>query len=440
MTSSTKTRIFLSTLAAAVTLIVAYDVWYPSQIATKTQARVVPEAPQTARRILDKTPLLYEGEYLENLLDRLRPALVSARPDPDDYGLATTGFVVDNDGSVLVSLVSAAQKWHVRTASGDVAEGELAGVDAIHGLALLRTKLPGPHVTMPIATDVPLASVEPLIGMQASATGGEVRLLAKAVSASSYDEMLDDASLRPGEMALDTDGRVRAFGAETEDGPAPLHAYELADIVKALATSGRHQHPFLGVQLQTVDGPLRAYFADGALVTVYVEPDSPADRAGFKPGMAFVEVRAGDRTAHTREGVDNILEVGQTIEFEPVPAPRQKTPPEPVSVTVEDRQEPLPVGTHDLGSFGLMASEAQPGVEIVVAPGGEAAAHGLVTGDVVEAVDLRPVTSVRTLQRALLARPAHDAHLVTVRRGRDRFFTLLQPAAAASVTTRTRHE
>jgi S1-C subfamily serine protease len=440
VTSSTKTRIFLSTLAAVVALIVAYDVWYPTQIATKTQPQVAPEAPPTARRILDKTPLLYEGEYLENLLDRLRPALVSARPDPDDYAIATTGFVVDDDGSVLVALVSAAQKWHVRTASGDVAEGELAGVDAIHGVALLRTSLPGPHVTLPVATDVPLATVEPLVGMQASAAGGEVRLLAKAVSASSYDEMLDDASLRPGEVALDTDGRVRAFGAETEDGPAPLHAYELGDIVRALSTTGRHAHPWIGAELQTLDGPLRGYFPDGALVTVHVEPDSPADQAGFKPGMAFVEVRAGDRTAHTSEGVDNILEVGQTLEFEPVPAPRQKTPPKPVSVTVADRQDPLPVGTHGVGSFGLMPAGAQPGVEIVVVPGTQAAAHGLVTGDVVEAVDLRPVTSARALQRALVARPAHDAHLVTVRRGRDRFFTLLQPAAAGDVTARTRHE
>ena len=250
---------------------------------------------------------------------------------------------------MLVSLVSSAPKWHVRTASGDVGEGELAGMDAIHGLALLRTNLPAPHVTLPIATDVPLASVEPLIGMQASATGGEVRLLAKAVSASSYDEMLDDASLRPGEVALDTDGRVRAFGAETEAGPAPLHAYALAEIVRALSTTGRHQHPWLGAELQTVEGPLRSYFTAGALVTVHVEPDSPADRAGFKPGMAFVEAREGDRTAHTREGVDNILEVGQTIEFEPVPAPRQTAPPKPVSVTVEDRQAPLPVGTHGVG-------------------------------------------------------------------------------------------
>jgi S1-C subfamily serine protease len=440
VTSSTKTRIFLSALAAVVLSIVGYDVWRPPEIATKTLPQVAPEVPPTARRMLDKTPLLYEGEYLENLLDRLRPALVSARPDPDDYAITTTGFVVAGDGSVLVSLVSSAPKWHVRTASGDVAEGELAGVDAIHGLALLRTKLPGPLVTLPIATGIPLTTVEPLIGMQSSAAGGEVRLLAKAVSVSSYDEMLDDSSLRPGEVALDADGRLRAFGAETEDGPAPLYAYELEDIVKALSTKGRHPHPWLGLELQTVDGPLRSYFTDGALVTVHVEPDSPADQAGFKPGMAFVEARAGDRTAHTSEGVDNILEVGQTIEFEPVPAPRQKAPPKPVSVVVADRQTPLPVGTHGVDSFGLMAATAQPGVEIVVGPGGEAAAHGLVTGDVVEAVDLRAVTSARALQRALVARPAHGAHLVTVRRGHDRFFTLLEPAAAAAVTARTRHE
>ena len=203
---------------------------------------------------------------------------------------------------------------------------------------------------------------------------------------------------------------------------------------------GRHPHPWLGVELQTVDEPLRAYFADGALVAVHVEPDSPAERAGLKSGMAFVEVRAGDRTAHTSEGVDNILEVGQTLELQPVTAPRQKAPPKPISLTVVDRQQPLPVRSHDVDSLGLMAAESQPGVAIVVAPGGEAASRGLVTGDVVEAVDLRPVTSARAFQRALVARAAHGAHLVTVRRGRDRFFTLLAPAAAAAVTPRTRHE
>ncbi len=440
MTSSTQTRVFLSALAAVVILIVAYDVWRPPEIATKTLPQVAQEAPPTTRRVLDKTPLLYEGEYLDNLLDRLRPALVSARPDPDDYGTSTTGFVVDGNGSVLVSLVSAAPKWRVRTASGDVADGELAGFDAVHGLALLRTKLPGPLVTLSLASGMPLTAVEPLIGMQASATGGDVRMLTKAVSVSSYEEMLQGTGLRPGEVALDADGRLRAFGATTEDGAQPLFAYQLEEIVKALSTIGRHPHPWLGVELQTVGDRLRPYFAEGALVTVHVEPDSPAAQAGLKPGMAFVEARAGDRTAHTSEGVDNIIEVGQTIELEPVPAPRQKTPPKPVSLTVVDRQRPLPVRAHDVDSMGLMAAEAQPGVDIVVAPGGEAASHGLATGDVVEAVDLRPVSSARAFVRALLARPAHGAHLLTVRRGRDRFFTLLGPAEASAVTAGKRHE
>lgn len=438
MTYSKQTRLFLGALAALVLVIVAYDVWRQPEEAAPALPQVPAEAPPPARRILDKTPLLYEGEFLQNLLVRVRPALVTAHPDQEGSAVATTGFVADADGAVFVSLASDAPRWRLHTAADDVATGDLVGLDAIHGVALLHTTLPVPTQPLPLAGGMPLSAVEPLIGLLATATGGEVRLLTKAGSVSAFDRALAAADLRAGEAVLDADGRLRAFGAMTEDGVRPIFAYEIGEILGALAQAGRHPHPWLGAAIQTIDETLRPRFDTGALVVVHVEPDSPAARAGLRAGVVFVEARAGDRTARTAEGVTNMLQVGQPVEFVPVPRPRGT--PKPVIVEVEDRQEPLPVRAHEVGSLGLMASGSQPGVAIRVAPGGAAAARGLLSGDVVEAVDLQAVTSARQLERALAARAAQGLHLVTVRRGLARFFVLLGPAGLETGAPGTRDE
>jgi len=426
VTYSKQTRTFLGVLAAIVLAIVAYDAWRPPEPVTGGAAPQVPvEAPPTQRRVLDKTPLLYEGEFLQNLLTRLRPSLVSAHPQPDTFAVTTNGFVV-GPGLVLVSLVSDAPNWRLHTADGDVADGVLVGLDRVHGLALLRTTLADSAQPLPIATGTPLSTVEPLIGAQSSATGGEVRMLLRAGSVSAFDQALASAGLRAGEVALDADGRLRAFGAATEAGVRPLFAFEVGEIAAALSTSARHAHPWLGATLQTIDEGLGAWFGEGGFVVVHVDAGSPAAGAGLKAGAVLAEARLGERVAHTADGVDNMVAVGETIEF--LPVARGRTPPKPVAVEVADRQDPLPVHAHDVASLGLMPAEAEPGVAIVVAPGGVASASGLLTGDVVEAVDLQAVTSARTLQRALSARSSKGAHVATVRRDGERFFVLLGPS------------
>ena len=429
MAYSKQTRVLLGALAAIVLVIVAYDVWRPPDESAVTRPQRPAEAPPPTRRVLDKTPLLYEGEFLQNLLMRLRPSLVSAHPEPDTFAVTTNGFVV-GPSLVLASLVSDAPTWRLHTADGEVADGVLVGLDAVHGLALLRTTLADSSQPIPIAGGVPLSTVEPLIGVQASATGGEIRMLLRAGSVSSFDRALASAGLRPGELAIDADGRVRAFGTATEDGVQPLFAFEIGEIAAALSTTARHPHPWLGAALQTIDEGLSVWFGEGGFVVVHVEPGSPAARAGLKAGAVLTEAHLGERVARTADGVDNLLEVGQAIEF--LPAPRGRTTPKPITVKVADRQEPLPVSAHDVASLGLMPAAGQPGVAIVVAPGGPAAARGLLTGDVVEAVDLQPVTSARLLERALAARASKGAHVATVRRGLDRFFVLLGPAEVAA--------
>jgi len=426
VTYSKQTRTFLGVLAAIVLAIVAYDAWRPPEATPGAPLPQVPvEAPPPQRRVLDKTPLLYEGEFLQNLLTRLRPSLVSAHPEPDTFAVTTNGFVV-GPGLVLVSLVSDAPSWRLHTADGDVADGELVGLDRVHGLALLRTTLADSAQPLPIASGVPLSTVEPLIGVQASATGGEVRMLLKAGSVSAFDQALAAAGLRAGEVALDADGRLRAFGAATEEGVRSLFAFEVGEIAAALSTSARHAHPWLGATLQTIDEGLGVWFGEGGFVVVHVEAGSPAARAGLRAGAVIADARIGDRVAHTADGVDNMIGVGETVEF--VPVPRGRAAPKPIAVEVADRQDPLPVQAHDVASLGLMPAEALPGVALVVAPGGPASARGLLTGDVVEAVDLQAVTSARALQRALSARSPKGAHVATVRRGGDRFFVLLGPA------------
>ena len=164
---------------------------------------------------------------------------------------------------------------------------------------------------------------------------------------------------------------------------------------------------FLAVVLS--QGAERFAFEDQPPVVGVVVPDSPAARAGVRVGDRFVSV--GGRAVSTWEGF--LMAVGAKTRV-PVEIAFDRDG-RTTAVTV------TPVGTRDgrleIGDVGVLP-DAHPRIRQVVA--GEAAERaGLKVGDVVVAVDGRPMTFSGELKQAIASHPGQPITLALRRDGAE---------------------
>jgi S1-C subfamily serine protease len=416
-----RSRLFLGTLITLVVLVLAYDVWHARQRPSaepETPPPAVPPAEPLVRRLLDSGPLRYEGEYLQNLSDRLRPALLRASPT-GATAQASAGFWLSADGDAVIASAAGDPEWTIRT-EGQSLRARLAGVDRIHGVALLRADVPPDRPPRALGmlemSEGGDGVAHPLIAIRSGTDGVEARVLAPpqlGIDPLTHLETLDPHA---GEVLVDLDGRLHGFATLTRDGVTPLPATLLAAILNALAVSGRHPHPYTGVTVQDIDPALRAQFPRGDLLVVWVEDGSPGARAGVRAGMPLAHVRTGAMVADTAAAYERMQAIDALLTFTTAdPRPRE------IAVTVEDRQVPAA----DAG--GVIVPALEPGVPIQVAPGTRAWAAGLRSGDLVVSAGFRRATAV-SLRRTLA-----DARAVTltVRRG-DRYLLVALPPAVAT--------
>jgi S1-C subfamily serine protease len=412
-----KSRNFLLLLAAAVAAVVLYDVVQPEEPPVTQPPPAAPPAapaPRPLRRVLDKTPLLYPGEYLQNLLGRVGPALVTAGPASDASRRAARAVRV---GETLVLVPLPADLPHWQLSNGDeVQRAALVGIDMIHGVALLRSEAAASVFVDPGELGA-VASGEPLVALGASPNGAYSRFLTSPGTLEQLRDALAKERLEPGEIVVDLDGRLVAFAAWTTDGVEPLLGQQVSEIVRAIARDGVHPHPWTGLTLQEVGSSLRPHFPQGELVVVHVEPGSPAAEAGVRVGSTFAEVVSGDLRASTAAEVQAILRIGADLTL----VPDRPLQPE-IKVGVIDLQTPPPFHTSAAGSGLLPGGAPPPGVPVVVRPGSAAALLGVQTGDLVVAVNLREVRTTAQLDRALALK---TPNVLTVRRGKDHFMVAM---------------
>src|SRR5690606_21535820 len=76
--------------------------------------------------------------------------------------------------------------------------------------------------------------------------------------------------------------------------------------------------PWIGMDLQNLDGALADRFPEGDMVVVYVEPGSPADEAGLRVNDVLTRARVGNVAVTTAEEVDERIQTGVVFEAEVV--------------------------------------------------------------------------------------------------------------------------
>lgn len=390
-----------------------------------------------------------------------------------------SGFIISADGYVVtnnhvISPPDTRAKLEAITITlpdGTEFEADLVGADAASDLAVLKIRA---NRTFPFVRfgdsstarvgDWVMAIGNPF-GLGGTVTSGIISAVYRNTGqGGAYDRFLQtDASINRGNSGgplFDMRGNVIGInnaifspsGGSVGIGFA-IPAEIAAPIVDQLRAGREIERGYLGVGLAPIDEDFAASLGlpkrRGELVQT-VQDDSPAARAGLKPGDILTKVNGKDVTAdQTVSFLVANLEPGAQVPVELLRDSKKlainvtlgKRPPEAelqnqAQTFDPDAEEPMAPGTSDqtieqkLGmqvmpmSAGIARSlgvpaETQGVVVAAVDPNADAARKGLRRGDVILSANYQPVTSVEALVAQVNAATAEkrEAILLRIQRG-----------------------
>jgi putative serine protease PepD len=228
-----------------------------------------------------------------------------------------TGFVVENDGTIVTNSHVVGNADAVRVRFGDngrALRAEVLGSDPSVDIAVLRVEPASAGRLYPLALadsdqvkvgDTAIAIGNPL-GLDRTATAGIVSGLGREIRAPNgfqIDKVIQtDAPINPGNSGgplLDSRGRVIGVNSQIATSGAgsgnigigfAVPANTVRDVVPQLKSGRSAQHAYLGVSTAP------ATFGSGAEVGS-VNPGSPAERAGVEVGDVVLEVDGAEVNA-----------------------------------------------------------------------------------------------------------------------------------------------
>ncbi|MBJ7415931.1 MAG: Do family serine endopeptidase [Niveispirillum sp.] len=217
-----------------------------------------------------------------------------------------SGFVFDASGYVVTNrhVIADADQVTVAFSDGTEREAEVIGEDERTDLAVLKVKTDKPLPALKFADsdkvrvgDVAVAVGNPF-GLGGTVTAGIVSARSRDIGSGPYDDYLQlDASINSGNsggptfnMAGDVIGINTAIftpnGGSVGIGFA-IPSNLAKPVVEALKRDGKVERGWLGVNLQGVTKELAdglGLSKEGGALIAAVEPKSPAEKAGLKPG------------------------------------------------------------------------------------------------------------------------------------------------------------
>ncbi|NOY90484.1 MAG: PDZ domain-containing protein [Deltaproteobacteria bacterium] len=371
-----------------------------------------------------------------------------------------SGVIFTADGDILTNrhVVGDARRIEVLLRDGRTLPARLVGADEATDLAVIHVDATG-LVPASFASSEDarvgqwVVAVGSPFGLDYTVTAGVLSAKGRGgLGANEIEDYLQtDASINPGNSGgplVDLEGRVLGIntmiiGRGTGIGfavPSDIAAH----VADQLRQHGVVRRAWLGVGFQEVTPELASSFGvaahGGALVNT-VEPNSPAARAGLRPGD--VVVRVGSRAV--TDGRDLFAEVlrhdvGDTLAV----GIRRRGRAQTLSVTTSERpgteqqvrrQAPVPPQVpHERSAFGLRMDPLTPMVRRQMSYDGPGTMYlsgvdsssaaeraGLRPGDVLIEADRRPVRN-----KADFTRAARDGRVVLyVGRQERRFYTVL---------------
>ncbi|MFM7427669.1 MAG: HhoA/HhoB/HtrA family serine endopeptidase [Elainella sp.] len=258
-----------------------------------------------------------------------------------------SGFIVSNDGRIITNahVVEGADTVEVTLKDGRKLQGRVLGADPVTDVAVI--KVDGNN--LPAATLSNSEQVQPgewaiaignPLGLDNTVTVGIISATGRSSnSAGIPDKRVDfiqtDAAINPGNSGgplLNERGEVigmnTAIRADAQGIGFAIPSNTLQRIADQLASKGKAEHAYLGVQMTTLTPEVRQEINSSPNANINVSEErgvlivdvvngSPADRAGLKAGDVIYRVNGQDVT--TAEQLQNVVEaaqVGNTLQVE----------------------------------------------------------------------------------------------------------------------------
>jgi Do/DeqQ family serine protease len=368
---------------------------------------------------------------------------------------AGSGVIIDAEqGHILTNhhVIANAEEIVVTLSDRRRLTAELIGSDEGTDVALLRIEAPnltavalGDSRTVEVG-DFVIAIGNPF-GLGQTVTSGIVSALGRSgLGIEGYEDFIQtDASINPGNSGgalIDLNGElvgintaiVSPGGGNVGIGFAvPVDMVE--GVMRQLIEYGEVQRGRLGIYIQDVTPDLAQALGldvqQGAVVT-QVEPGSAADQAGVTAGDVIVELNGEpvENATHLRNRV-GLMRLGTRIDLTYVRDGRRRE----VAATISEGTGGLAAGTETIdrlqgAEFGAIPpghpqyGNVQGIAVLSVMQGSAAARSGLAEGDIITAVNRRPVRSVQDLADAI--GNAGGAVALNVIRGNARLFIVIQ--------------
>jgi Do/DeqQ family serine protease len=336
---------------------------------------------------------------------------------------AGSGVIVDaGNGYILTNhhVVDQADQIQISTIDGEVFDAEVVGSDAATDIAVIKVDASG-LTDMPIGDsesvrvgDFVLAIGNPF-GLGHTVTSGIVSALGRSgISRDGYEDFIQtDASINPGnsggalvnlrgELVGINSAIISRTGGNVGIGFA-VPTEIASSIMRQILDFGEVRRGLLGVSIANVNAEvaeaLNSSVTSGALVT-RVEPGSAAEDAGLQVDDIIVGVndKKIDGAAELRNTI-GLMRSGDEVDIEYFrDNDKRKT-----STALGQQRPTASVGSEiHPGLVGAQFAEAsaasEGGVEVTaVEPGSPAAQRGLRAGDVITAINRRPVRSLAEL-------------------------------------------
>jgi putative serine protease PepD len=337
----------VATLAAAAAVGVGGAAIYAGLAPTGTRT-VVREVTVSSAEPAANTTNLSVSDIYERTYKGVVEITVSSQSTPTPFGEQApqaqgSGFVYDTEGHIITNqhVVDGATSISVRFWDGESYNAELVGSDASTDLAVIKVDAPA-SVLEPLTLgdsnavrvgDTVVAIGSPF-GLENTVTSGIVSALHRQMTSPNNftisDAIQTDAAINHGNSGgplLDSDAKVIGVNAQIEsdsggnDGIGfAVPSSTVRTIASQLIATGKAEHAYLGVAVETVDG--------GARISE-VRPGTPAADAGLEAGDTITAVdgeaitsgdeltttigskKPGDSVSvtYTRDGTSHTVEV-----------------------------------------------------------------------------------------------------------------------------------